>query len=75
MKEEAKKKKNEKISVIDHNIAVQGLTKEDVFGVKSERNDGVHMNGKHGKKAFTNSMINVIKSCGISKQKRIIKLN
>ena len=75
LKEEVKKYKNYKISVMERNISTQGLTKEDVFGVTSERNDGVHMNGKHGKQAYTNSLINVIKTCGISKQKNITKLN
>ena len=51
LKEEAIKYGNGKINVVEHNIALQGLTKENVFGVKSERNDGIHMNGKHGKQA------------------------
>ena len=75
LKEEVKKYNNDKISVIEHNIALQGLTKEDVYGVKSERNDGIHMNGKHGKQAYTNSLIHVLQSCGISKKKSDIKLN
>ena len=73
LKEEAKRYNNDKISVIDHNIALKGLTKEDVFGEKSERNNGIHMNGKHQKDAFTKSIIEAIKSCGISKKKN--KLN
>ena len=75
LKEEAIKTGNDKIKVMDHNIALQGLTKENVFGVKSERNDGIHMNGKHGKQAYTNSMIHVLKSCGISKKNNSLKLN
>ena len=68
MKEEVKRFNNDKITIVDHNVALQGLSKENVFGAKSERNDGVHMNGKHGKEAYTNSIINAIKSCGISKK-------
>ena len=75
LKEEAKRYNNDKISVIDHNIALQGLTKEEVFGARSERNDGIHMNGKHRKDAFTKSIIEAIKSCGISKKKNKLNLH
>ena len=71
LKEEAIKYGNGKINVVEHNIALQGLTKENVFGVKSERNDGIHMN----KQAYTHSIINVLKSVGIAKKKIMSKLN
>ena len=75
LKEEVKKYNNDKICVVEPNIALQGLTKENVFGSKSERNDGVHMNGKHGKEAYTNSIINALKSSGIANKKKNTKLN
>ena len=75
LKLEVKNYKNDKIGDMEHNIAIQGLTKEDVYGVKSERNDGIHMNGKRGKQAYTNSLIHVLQSCGISKMRSDKKLN
>ena len=64
-----------KILVAEHNVNYQGLSKEDVFGTPSARNDGVHMNGRLGRKAFTTSMINVLNSCGILSKAKQQTLN
>ena len=57
------------IKFFSHNIAKQGLTKEQVFGVRGGRNDGVHLNGPCGEEAYRKSLVEIMKKSLISRQK------
>ena len=48
-----------------HNIEHQGFNKDQVFGQKSDRNDGVHFNGEWGKGVYADSLKNILKTCGV----------
>ena len=58
-----------KISYQEHNIASQGFTKDQVFGLRGGRNDGIHLNGEHGEEAYRNSVLAAMKNCGISRRR------
>ena len=54
---------NDKIVIAHHNLHMQGMTKDEVFGDKTnKRNDGIHPNGTLGKKAIQSSFSNIIKN-------------
>ena len=67
---------NNKIVVVDHNLPLQGLSQEDVFGLKTDnRYDGIHLNGQFGKQAITKSLINIFIQSGISRKLKKTPLN
>ena len=57
------------VKIGEHNIETQGFNKDQVFGIKSDRNDGVHFNGINGKDAYAESIKNIFKVHGISRSK------
>ena len=64
----ASETKNAKIIIAKHNLETQGLTREEIYGLKSDKCDGIHLSGKKGKLAMNNSIENII-------QKHIVDLN
>ena len=65
LKEEIANLGNSKVIFGVHNIEHQGFNKDQVFGQKSDRNDGVHFNGEWGKGVYADSLKNVLNTCGI----------
>ena len=68
LKEEIEALGNSKIIYCEHNIHLQGLTKEQVFGQPGGRNDGIHCNGSLGERSVRDSFVNVIRSNLITKR-------
>ena len=69
LEEEIKRIGNHKVVFKKHNIATQGLTKDQVFGVKGGRNDGVRLNVPNGEESYRKIVVNILEECGISRRK------
>ena len=51
-------------------------TYEDIFGFpSSQKYDGIHMKGKHGRHAYTVSILQAIESAGLRRQRRTFNTN
>ena len=59
---------NPKVIFKKHNIAMQGFTKDEVFGIKGGRNDGVHLNGVKGEQAYRESLVSIMEGCGLGRK-------
>ena len=57
----------DKISIGNHTIECTGAIKESRYReTKSGRFDGIHLYGSSGRKAYTLSMLNILKNCQIT---------
>ena len=70
LQDEIKKLDNDKVRYFEHTIANQGYNKDQVFGVKGGRNDGVHLNGEYGVRSYMDSIAKAFSSNGESRKRQ-----
>ena len=71
LKERVLKSKYHKQITIANLDNLYDYTYEDIFGFPSSRSyDGIHMKGRHGRHAFTNSIIAAVESAGLRRPRR-----